>query len=634
MQTDLSTLNPQQKDAILQSIDHNVVLLAGAGAGKTFTLVKRVEYLIVDHNVDPENIMVVTFTNKAANEIKERMSKISDNAYKMWIGTFHKICIRLLRKFGDRLGITQFSIIDTKDAKNLIKDILDDLGEEYDKETIKKYQSIISSFKNNLRNKSDVANDPEINSVTSELYTRYMDTCWAKKTFDFDDLIIYTILLLSTYEEVSDWVHENIKYLMVDECQDTNSSQFVLIKLIAGDNNTLLVGDVNQSIYAFRNAKPEYLENYADTTPNTIKLKLEQNYRSTKNIINAANKVVANNGFGTKLEMFCDNEEGSKVLAYRADSSYIEAQWVVEEILGGYTFQDKPFSDYAIIYRANYQSRVFEQELTKRGVPYVVFGSTSFYSRKEVRDLLAFCKIVINPFDIPAFTRVLKTINGVGKATIDKIIKISNTNKVTLAIALEDFINNSASGSQKKKLEPILTFLNANYFCCEDIVTNVFHLTEYRSRMVAIGTEESYESVGYMNEFRDMITSFEEKNPDMEIADIIDEISLLSDAKGAEKAEQDAVKLMTAHSSKGLEFDTVFVVDAHEGSFPHQNSIDTGRVEDIEEERRLFYVAMTRAQKKLYITSCKSVRQSDMNVPALASRFIKEIPDEYLHYTF
>ena len=633
MQTDLSTLNEQQRDAILKSIDHNIVLLAGAGAGKTFTLVKRVEYLIVDHNVNPENIMVVTFTNKAANEIKERMSKLSEDAYKMWIGTFHKICIRLLRKFGNKLGINQFSIIDTNDAKGIIKDILRQMGEDDDKELLKMYQTKISSFKNNLRSKSDVANDPEINNTMSEIYSKYMDICWSKKTFDFDDLIIYTILLLNTFPDVANWVHENIKYIMVDECQDTNSSQFVLIKLIAGENNTLLVGDVNQSIYAFRNAKPEYLENFADTTPNTLKLKLEQNYRSTKNIINAANNVVANNSFGTKLEMFCDNEEGSKVKVYKADTIYSEAKWIVEDILGANAFYDKPFSDFAIIYRANYQSRAFEQELTKRGIPYVVFGSTSFYNRKEVKDLLAFCKIVINPFDIPSFTRVLKTIKGIGKQTIDKITKISNDKKIPLSNALKEFIDTYATGIQKHKLAPIYNFLNTDFKCCEDIVINVFNVTEYRIHMMSINTDEAADSVGYMDEFREMISSFEEKNPEMSIVDIIDEISLLSDAKGAEKAEQDAVKLMTAHSSKGLEFDSVFVVEAQEGSFPHQRSIDTGKQEDIEEERRLFYVAMTRAQKKLCITSSKSQKQGEGNVSTIESRFIKEIPEKYIQYT-
>ena len=349
MNTDLSSLNEQQKDAVLKSINSNVVLLAGAGSGKTFTLVKRTEYLINDLGVNPSNIMLVTFTNKAANEIKERISKISDDANKMWIGTFHRICTRLIRQFGSKLGINSFTILDTKDARKIIKDALNKYGEEDSLMNIKFYQAKISEFKNNLLGKSDVKNDPTISSVIANVYEEYLDYCWKHKTFDFDDLITYAILLLSSFKEVSDWVHNNIKYIMVDECQDTNSAQFVLIKLIVGNNNTMLIGDVNQSIYGFRNARPEYLDNYANTTPNTLKLKLEQNYRSTRNIINAANKVVCNNRFGTKLEMFCDNEDGEKIQLYKTTNSFTEADWVASEILTTHNYLNKEYSNLNIL---------------------------------------------------------------------------------------------------------------------------------------------------------------------------------------------------------------------------------------------------------------------------------------------
>ena len=633
MKTDLSTLNEQQKDAILKSIDHNIVLLAGAGSGKTFTLVKRTEYLISDLGVLPENIMMVTFTNKAAKEIQERMSKLSPDAYKMWIGTFHRICTRLIRKFGYNLGINNFTILDTKDARDIIKDLLGKIGATIDKNTVKECQTKISKFKNNLMTKTDVINDPTISDVDKELYGRYMDYCWQRKSFDFDDLIIYAILLLSTYSEVSDWVHENIRYIMVDECQDTNSAQFTLIKLLSGNNNTLLVGDVNQSIYAFRNAKPAYLENYAENTPNTLKLKLEQNYRSTRNIINAANNVVVNNSFGTKLEMFCDNEDGSKVKICKSDNVFQQAEWIADTIDTGVSVFDKTYEDYAIIYRANYQSSVFEKVLTENGIPYVIFGGTSFYSRKETRDLLAFCKSVINPFDVASFSRMIKTLPRIGDKVVNDIVELSLNNKISLHIALDNYIDSLNKSMTKDKLTTISKFLNDTYTSCSDIVNNIFNDTDYYDTAKTSLLEESQESAGYMEQFLDMIYQYEDshKQEGLSIPEILDYISLLSYAKGEDKSKQNAVKLMTAHSSKGLEFNNVFIVEAIEGSFPHDNSI-AGGDEEIEEERRLFYVAMTRAKKKLYITESKATKKGDSYIPCKQSRFVDEIPTQYKEY--
>ena len=630
MSTDLSGLNPQQREAVLQSVDHNVVLLAGAGAGKTSTMVKRTEYLITDMNVNPENIMLVTFTNKAANEIKERINKISEDAGSMWIGTFHKICIRLLHKFGWHLNISKFTIIDTNDAKKIIKKYMDQIGEETTKENIKFFQSKISKFKNNLVNKESVRQDPTISYNFAYVYENYMDHCWREKTFDFDDLIIYAILLLSSFKDVSNWVHENIKYIMIDECQDTNMAQFVLINLLRGDNNTMLVGDVNQSIYAFRNAKPEYLENFADTTDNTLKLKLEQNYRSTGNIINAANNVVSNNKFGTKLEMFCDNGDGDKIQIFAPrDTSYLEAERVAYEIMANAQFLEKPYSDNAIIYRANYQSRIIEEIFIKKGIPYVIFGSNSFFTRKEVRDLLAFCKIVINPLDVNSFSRILLTLPNVGKKKVEFIIEYATQNKISLKESLLYYIDNKVRKG-KEDLEMIYDLLDKNYSKCSEIIHQVFGYTRYRSSVAIINSDEASDSVQIMDEFQTMIESIEEKNPEITIQEVIDDISLLSDAKGEEKSSANAVKLMTAHASKGLEFDSVFIIGVEEGLFPHANAIETRTDEAIEEERRLFYVAMTRAKRHLYLSRSKSKRTGLAGYEeSKKSRFIDEIPEQY-----
>lgn len=623
--TDLTTLNDQQRIAVLKSINHNVVLMAAAGSGKTSTLVKRTQYLIDDLGVAPENIMMITFTNKAAGEIRERVAHVSNNAYKMWIGTFHRICTRLMRMFGSKLGIQNFTIMDTKESKALIKEILDDKGVDYTPYIVSEIVSKISTYKNNLIKPAKVLENPDEKKLFAAVYQEYQNISWRRKSFDFDDLIIYTILLLSSYPDVLQWVHDNIKYLMVDETQDTNSSQFQLIKLLAGNNNIMMVGDSNQSIYAFRNAKPQYLENFANTHPNTIKLKLEQNYRSTKTIIQAANQMINHNMFGTKVQMFCANEEGDKIQVLEAIDAHDEARWIASEILANGA---KNLSDYAIIYRANFQSRIIEEEFTRCGIGYTVFGSQSFYSRKEVRDLLAYCKLVINPYDIESFKRILGTLKGVGKVTIDNIITNAQDNCINFHDAINAYLPNTKAGAVRRRLEMVSTILNTKYIKCSDIINDVLFLTEYKTELTSVQTEETEEKLAIIDEFVEMTLSMEANANNETMAEIIDQIALLSDTKGAEKEKLNAVKLMTAHASKGLEFKTVFVVGAEEGLFPHANALNENTTDAIEEERRLFYVAMTRAKKKLYITrACQKRAGKDGGlIISKASRFLREIP--------
>lgn len=623
--TDLTTLNDQQRIAVLESINHNVVLMAAAGSGKTSTLVKRTQYLIDDLGVAPENIMMITFTNKAAGEIRERVAHVSNNAYKMWIGTFHRICTRLMRMFGNKLGIQNFTIMDTKESKALIKEILDDKGVDYTPYMVSEIVSKISTYKNNLIKPAKVLENPDEKKLFAAVYQEYQNISWRRKSFDFDDLIIYTILLLSSYPDVLQWVHDNIKYLMVDETQDTNSSQFQLIKLLAGNNNIMMVGDSNQSIYAFRNAKPQYLENFANTHPNTIKLKLEQNYRSTKTIIQAANQMINHNMFGTKVQMFCANEEGDKIQVLEAIDAHDEARWIASEILANGA---KNLSDYAIIYRANFQSRIIEEEFTRCGIGYTVFGSQSFYSRKEVRDLLAYCKLVINPYDIESFKRILGTLKGVGKVTIDNIITNAQDNCINFHDAINAYLPNTKAGAIRRRLEMVSTILNTKYTKCSDIINDVLFLTEYKTELTSVQTEETEEKLAIIDEFVEMTLSMEANSNNETMAEIIDQIALLSDTKGTEKEKLNAVKLMTAHASKGLEFKTVFVVGAEEGLFPHANALNENTTDAIEEERRLFYVAMTRAKKKLYITrACQKRAGKDGGlIISKASRFLREIP--------
>lgn len=627
--TDLSILNAQQKDAILKSIDKNVVLLAGAGSGKTFTIVKRTEYLINDIGVDPSNIMLITFTNKAANEIKSRLIKTcGENAKDAWVGTFHSTCVRIIRMFGSCLKIDNFTIMDPSASKKIIKDILDKKGMDSSKSSIVKYLARISSFKNNLKKPSRLLSEGKEDYLTISIYQEYQNECWRRKSFDFDDLIIYGILLLSSYNHVKKWAENTFKYVMLDEAQDTCSSQFILLKSLCNTNNVMLIGDGNQSIYGFRDAMPEYLENFINTHPNTIRLKLEQNYRSTKTIIAGANSVVRNNSFGTKVNMFCNNELGSKIHKHISACPESEASWIASEIS---TDGRKP-SDHAIIYRANYQSRLIEDALNKKGIPFTVFGSVSFYSRKEVRDLLSFCKSVINPNDTDAFTRALGTVKGIGDRAIEAIINIAQDELITLHSAITRYLDNKSrprpSSLAQSGLIMVQNIFSRAYTSCSDIIKEAITQTGYKQNILNTGAPDSRDRVQIVDEFLSAVKEAE-SNGTMggDIKSVVDHISLLSDAK-TDKSKQDCVKLMTAHASKGLEFPVVFIAGANEGLFPSSLSMSTGKTKDIEEERRLFYVAMTRAEKELYILANAMIKpfSSKDYIDSKESRFIGEIP--------
>ena len=634
MAIDLSNLNEQQRTAVLESIDHNVVLLAAAGSGKTATLVKRTEYLIQECNVSPENIMLITFTNKAAKEIVSRIAKVTPEAGKMWIGTFHHICTRLLRRFGNVMGINNFSIIDTKEATKILTEIYTDNYGEVDKGTIKKYRKKISYYKSNLVNPASVLQKCDTGEESyrfAGVYQEYQNKCWRNKTFDFDDLIIYTILLLNSYSQVKQWVSENIKYVMIDETQDTGTDQYTLVRLLVGDNNIMAVGDVNQSIYGFRNAKPEYLNQFANLFPNTKLLKLETNYRSTNTIISAANAVINNNTFGEKINMVSVNEMGAKIGLktfglYYPNAEEAEASWICSEIQA-LVNNGKGYGDFAIINRTNVQNKDIEKTFIKSGIPYVIVGSSSFWSSTEMRDLLAYCKVVFNPFDDISFKRVLGVTRGVGKTTQEKILKYQTDNGLDCHEVIEHIFTNDPmvlKGVSKKaiaELNSLQAIFNKKYKRCSDLAQYIISSSGYTYE---IRNEFSDEANEKMESLRAIVTSFQEYESNGDTPEeVIDQVSLMSDAKGEEKASLNAVKIMTAHAFKGLEFDTVFIGGVEEGLFPHWNALNADDKDSaIEEERRLFYVAMTRAKKKLYITYCRKRKGDAVG----ASRFLSEIP--------
>lgn len=608
---------------------------------KTKTIVTRAEYLIGDLGVKPENIMMITFTNKAAREIIERVSMVTNDAYKMWIGTFHSICTKLLRKFGHFMCINHFSIIDDKESQKIIKQICLGYGKDFTNQRIKDIKKKISAYKSNLIKPEKVLTENNEDVFIACVYREYQNQCWKEKRFDFDDLIIYTILLLSSYPEVSKWVHENIRYIMLDESQDTSTDQYQLTKLLAGENNLMLVGDLNQSIYGFRNAKPEYLNDFCKLYPNAKMLKLEKNYRSTGNIIKAANAVINYNTFGEKINMISANETGDKIgfkyfdgIIPNTNNEIAEAKWIASEISLLVSNGIKKYDDFAIIYRTNVQSKDFEKVFFQYGIPYAVIGSTSFWNSKEVKDILAFCKVVFNPTDSSSLERVLGTIRGVGKTTITKIVGYMKNNNLKTYEVLSHIASNNpelykVSSNSQTELEKLNKLLNKSYTTCSKIAEYVINDTGYADDLRMSSSDEAQEKLQIINETVDAFIQFEINGDDA--FSVIDQISLMSDAKGAKKQELDAVKLMSAHSCKGLEFDTVFVAGVEEGLFPHWNSMKANvPAKAIEEERRLFYVAMTRAKKNLYITACKERKRQDTK----KSRFINEIPNELLEECF
>lgn len=623
----LEQLNDQQKAAIMESIDRNVVLMAAAGSGKTKTLVTRTKLLLTEYNVSPSEIMLITFTNKAVNEIQSRILDSCSSIDGMWIGTFHNVCSRIIRKFGFPLGIQNFTILDTDASKKLIKDILTKANMNV--EHCVKVQKMISDMKNNLISSKQCMSMPGVNRAFANVYKIYNDTCWQRKTFDFDDMIIYALLLLEN-QSVQDWFHANVKYVMVDEAQDSNKGNFMLIDRIVGNNNVMLFGDYNQSIYGFRNALPKLLLDYSKTHLNTIDMKLEQNYRSTETIIKAANAVILNNG--SDIQMFCSNERGDPIKLYTAENDKMEAQWVGIEIRMLRQMIGMKFGDFAIITRTRLQIRVLENIFRANGIPYVVHGNQGFYQRKEVMDLLAYCNLYINEKNVEALKRILKTLTGVGETTAEDILNKMEEDGVLPKNIFRHYVNTAQKISKKalSSLTATANLMEQSFDTCSSLVSEIFLSLDYRDKIMTQTTDEAKERLEVVDEFLVNVMECERDNYSFSISDTITYLMLMSESKKEDKETLDAVKVMTAHSSKGLEFPCVFIIGVEDGLFPHGNAIATGSIDSIQEERRLFYVSITRAMKLLYITSCKQrYRNDSMNTETCKpSRFIREIPSE------
>lgn len=620
-------LNEQQLQAVLNSYEKNTILVAGAGSGKTKTLQERVRYLLDVKKVQPSEIMVITFTNKAAGEIKRRIADVTEEVDDMWLGTFHAICVRILREFGSEIGIKRFNIMDQGDVKQLIRVIMNEYDLKSDMASINNMMTKLSNFKSNLLSPNDLLKQYPSSLAdidTIRVYQRYQAEKWERKVFDFDDLIVYAVRLLEKSKVARNWFHRTIKYIMVDESQDTNSAQFVLVKLLVGENNLFMVGDDDQSIYSFRNAKPEYLINFGKFYPNSQILKLERNYRSTGYIVEASNAVIKQNTIRTDKTMFTKNDKGNKVIYHRCKDSKEEAEWVANEIQTLKRHQGVPYQDQAILYRTNAQSRLIEEHLIKLDIPYTVVGGLAFYERKEVKDIVAFYKLKANPMDTYNFKRVMALVPKMGAVTVQAIIDFAKIADYNYLEALENF---PFSNIQKPHVQRYLNLIQKDYPNLHTYAKEILKVTSIVEKLKSDGTEESWNRIDNIKELISIMVEQEINQLNITIEDFANNIIL----RQSEEIEDQTigVTLMTIHSSKGLEFDFVFLIGAEEGILPHKNSLMSTPL--IEEERRLMYVGMTRAKVQLYLTTSE-IRQepNGRSQKSYPSRFLSDIPKDCL----
>ena len=634
----LDKLNERQKEAVLAT-EGPVLVLAGAGSGKTTVLVNRIAYMISEKHIRPWNILAITFTNKAAREMKDRIERLlGDTAKDMWIGTFHSVCVRILRSCIDLLGYSRdFVIYDTADTKTVMKECLRELDIDEKSFPVRNVLSIISNAKNDLMDAATFENVYKSDyrmSIIAKIYYRYQTKLRKNNAVDFDDIILNTVKILSENPDVLSKYQDKFQYILVDEYQDTNNSQYLLINLLAQANRNLcVVGDDDQSIYKFRGANIGNILNFEDDYSDVQKITLDQNYRSTQNILDAANSVISNNKGRMGKSLWTSNGDGNKVFVYTGTNEYDEARYIARQIKKHFDEQGS-FSDCAILYRTNAQSRVIEEMLMRESVPYKVLSGLRFYDRKEIKDIIAYLRVVYNPNDDVSLARIInEPKRKIGNATLEKARNIAREKETSLY----DVISHADDYPEfKTAIKKLLSFSGIiqsliklkDTVTIEDLTGRILNDTGYMPALVMEDTTESKTRIENLGEFISVITEFE-KNEETgnTLGEFLENISLVSDIDGYDENEDSAV-LMTIHSAKGLEFPIVFLSGLEEGLFPGMRSMESD--DDIEEERRLCYVAITRAKEQLYITKTISRTIHGKTMPTTASRFFKEIPVEYL----
>lgn len=645
----LDSLNDNQKKAVLHT-EGPVMVIAGAGSGKTKVLTSRITNLLYK-GIEPFNILALTFTNKAAKEMKARIGKEVGDAIarNLWMGTFHSIFAKILRIEADKLGFpSNFTIYDTDDSKSLIKTILKEMS--LDDKVYKPGLVLnrISSAKNNLVSVASYRKNPEIQladrqsnkPLMADIYATYQKRLFKSGAMDFDDLLFNTNILLKEFPDVLYKYQEKFKYLLVDEFQDTNVSQYLIIKqLAARRENICVVGDDAQSIYAFRGANIQNILNFKKDYPDVATYKLEQNYRSTKHIVNAANSIIAKNRDQIKKDVWTSNESGAPIRLMRALSDNEEGMMVANQIFEIRSQENKSNADFAILYRTNAQSRSMEEALRRLNIPYRIYGGLSFYQRKEIKDLLAYCRLAINPIDEEAIKRIINyPARGIGQTSVDRLLAFAVETDSSLWKSIEN-IHSVPIKIQSGTKSAIAAFAenikNYGIFAkAKDAFEAATHIATSCGILKDLYNDQSPEGKSRYDNIQELLNAIkefveDESLPDKSLAAFMQDIALLTDADNKKDDEnQDKVTLMTIHAAKGLEFPVVFIVGLEENLFPSQLSINSR--EELEEERRLFYVALTRAEKKAFISYSLSRYKWGNLIQSEPSRFITEIDPQFI----
>jgi DNA helicase-2/ATP-dependent DNA helicase PcrA len=636
----LAGLNKEQQQAV-KTTEGPLLIMAGAGSGKTRVLTHRIAYILLEKGVNPYNILAITFTNKAAREMKERINVILGGAAdEIWISTFHSMCVRILRRDIDRIGINRnFTILDTTDQLSVIKGILKDKNIDSKKFDPRGILSAISSAKNELIDAKQYGKytGNYFENIVSDVFEEYEKRLLKNHSLDFDDLIMKTIQLFKRVPEVLEYYQRKFQYIHVDEYQDTNKAQYQLVHLLAAKfQNLCVVGDSDQSIYGWRGADIANILSFEKDYPNAKVILLEQNYRSTKNILQAANHVISNNMKRKPKNLWTDNEKGEKIQYFRADTEQGEALFVTGKIKELVETKQRKFSDFAILYRTNAQSRAMEEMLVKANIPYTIVGGTKFYDRKEIKDLLAYLRLVANLDDDISFVRIINVPKrGIGATSLDRIAQYALQNEMSMFRALGEV---ERIGLPAKAMNACRDFyqmisgLNQmqEYLSVMELTEEVIKRTEYREMLKAEKTLEAESRLENIDEFLSVTKNFEESSEDQTLIAFLTDLALVADIDQLDKEEnvKDTVVLMTLHSAKGLEFPVVFLIGLEEGVFPHSRSLMEEN--DMEEERRLMYVGITRAEEELYLTNAQiRTLYGHTNINP-ASRFIEEIPDEFI----
>lgn len=635
----LNGMNPEQREAV-QHTEGPLLIMAGAGSGKTRVLTHRIAYLIREKGVPPYSILAITFTNKAAREMKERVAElVGPVAEDIWMSTFHSMCVRILRRDIDRIGFNRnFSILDGSDQLSVIKQILKDQNIDSKKFDARGILGMISSAKNVLETPEKFTERAEgpFEEIAADVYKEYQRRLRSNHALDFDDLIMMTIKLFRQVPEVLSFYQRKFQYIHVDEYQDTNRAQYILVNLLAESRrNICVVGDSDQSIYKWRGADIQNILSFENDYEEARSILLEQNYRSTQTILKAANEVIQNNMGRKPKKLWTDNEEGKQIHYFRAADERDEAAYIVERIKEAVQSGRFDFSDMAVLYRTNAQSRIIEEMFLKSNINYNMIGGTKFYDRKEIKDVLAYLRLVANPDDDISLSRIINVPKrGIGATTVDKIAAYANAHDISMFAALQEAEQIGLGPRPTKKLQSFAEQMGnwiqmQEYLTVTELVEELLEKTGYRDALKEDKSLESQSRLENIDEFMSVTKDFEKKNDDVSLIAFLTDLALVADMNQADEDEEEsAVIMMTLHSAKGLEFPAVFLVGMEEGIFPHSRSLFEN--EEMEEERRLAYVGITRAEQELHLTHSYMRQLYGRTQVNPVSRFIEELPADVI----